>query len=109
CASPGCSRTPTYGDISAIDPAMQKALYCKRHKLPHHLNLRHFKCQHEGGCMKQALWGNPIDRVRLWCARHAKSGDMNLSEKRLFITGCSRRAVYGLLGGKARHCRAHRE
>eukprot|EP00960_Hanusia_phi_P044611 756732-Hanusia_phi.AAC.14 len=82
CISPECGRTASYGDISMIDPSMHRALYCKRHKLPHHQNLRHLKCQYEGGCMKQAVCGNPIDRVRLRCSKHARSGDINLAERR---------------------------
>ena len=58
CQHPGCSKHPAFGD-----PAERKALFCKKHKRPDHINLLRQLCR-QSHCFKSA---NPASCFEGYC------------------------------------------
>jgi hypothetical protein len=86
CAFLGCNLTPSFGELptdskrgesQASKNSEGTVMFCKQHKLPHHVNLRQPLCQHSAGCSKQAIFGDSRLRKKIMCSLHRRAGDVN--------------------------------
>lgn len=86
CAFMGCQLTPSFGELptgarggtrEAGQHSSGTVMFCKQHKLPHHVNLRQPLCQHGAGCSKQAIFGEARLRKKIRCSAHRRACDVN--------------------------------
>lgn len=129
CMHPeGCPRRATYGvtprtsknshssqdkDDASDAQARSPWAFCSDHRRPNDPHLHRRTC-HEPDCGRIPHFGDPGSSKGVWCSAHKKEGQVDVVNPRCsFVIGsgvqCEKRAIYGLIGGKALACREHRE
>mmetsp|Transcript_52697 Transcript_52697/g.163521 ORF Transcript_52697/g.163521 Transcript_52697/m.163521 type:complete len:291 (-) Transcript_52697:1793-2665(-) len=74
----GCNKTASWGDIDGGGLRTDKPKYCSLHKREGQIDIRHGLCQNPSGCTTQPVFGCPSERIRRFCKKHRRAGDVNL-------------------------------
>lgn len=103
CAHAGCAKTPSYGLEGA------RAIYCAAHAPEGTVDVRHSSllCGSEG-CKTFATYGVKGTTKRLYCARHASRGMVNVITGACSVAGCSPRVRHEVARSKrGSRCHVH--
>ena len=102
-----CQNYATFGE-----PETKKALYCKQHKLDHHINVINAHCIHVNAdgtlCLTRASFNAPGERGARYCSQHKPPSAVLSYRKWCGEKGCEILPTFGALGSKVLHCSSHR-
>jgi hypothetical protein len=97
-----CEKRAFFGEIGG------KPKYCKSHKLPHHVDVKHKTCQHPN-CSTQPVYGEVGSKIAQFCVMHKLSHHVDVKNKTCQHPNCSTQPVYGEVGSKiAQFCVMHK-
>lgn len=103
CRHAGCTTHRSFG--SSTDKV---ALYCAKHKLPEHVDVKNKTCLY-AGCKTGPTYGSINDGIALYCAKHKQPEHVDVKSKTCSHAGCKTRPTYGFIGdGIALYCVSHK-
>lgn len=101
CKKEGCGKIPSFGIV------YKRPLFCKKHKEPNMVDVKHDRCGVDG-CLFSVTFGYETNRP-LRCVKHKANDMIDVKHPRCITKDCKERPIYGYKQGKPLKCRIHKD